>query len=59
MNPTTTNGAPDDILGPDDIRVEGKTWVRAERGEDMPKGYRVKIHREDGTIIEREVQIPF
>ena len=58
MNPTTTDPSNDDILGPDDIQVEGKVWVRAKRRDDVPKGYRVKVHREDGTILEREVQIP-
>ena len=58
MNPTSTNSANDDILGPDDIQVEGKVWVRPERKEEAPRGYRVKIRREDGTTIEREVKIP-
>jgi hypothetical protein len=38
MNPLTTDASNNDILGTDDIQVEGKVWVRPERKEEAPRG---------------------
>lgn len=57
MNQGTSDTHQDDDM-PEEINLDGKTWVRGKHTKDLQNGYTVTVHRKDGSTLVREVKIP-